>query len=114
MAMPFFFRHPQLQDARLCKVRFRSPTWIGEGTTLHHSDHHPGLVGHHPLFELKNGCVTLRSTESLYTRRTDQHFVQWRPASPVSYEAGELLADVLVPLNGTDGVRNSGGIQGPI
>src|SRR5262245_52853334 len=69
--------------------------WVGEGVTLHPADWHPGLVGYRPRFELTNGRVTLRSTETSDSLRSDEHLTRWRPASTVSYEVGGIVGDLL-------------------
>src|SRR5437763_10083761 len=70
--------------------------WLGRAHSLRDSSIHPGMAGKRPLFDLEDSRLTLRATESKFTRRTNRHFRRWGPPPPsVSFEIGNTPAVVM-------------------
>lgn len=67
--------------------------WIGEAHSLRSRSMHPGSAGQRPLFELADGHLILRATESRFARWTNPHFREWGPPSTYqSFEVGDAPA----------------------
>jgi hypothetical protein len=67
--------------------------WIGQACSLRSSSMHPGSAGARPLFELADGQIILRATESRLARWINPHFRSWgRPGTYQSFEVGNAPA----------------------
>ncbi|HXB22615.1 MAG TPA: hypothetical protein VNV88_14610, partial [Candidatus Solibacter sp.] len=64
--------------------------WRGKAISLRDSSEHPGLVGLHPDFELRNGWITLSSVRSADS--TSCPGDEKSPAQTASFQVGQALA----------------------
>lgn len=69
--------------------------WFGEGRSMRDSRIHPGMFGKLPAFELENGRLSLRATESKFSLLINSHYRRQQPSQPLSFEVGRAPAAVL-------------------
>lgn len=69
--------------------------WEGRALAAVDGTRHPGLVGDQPQLELLRGLLTLRRSESWFSRKRNRHYAQWgSPASTVRLPVGEVIEAV--------------------
>jgi len=69
--------------------------WIGKARSLRDPSTHPGKAGKRPWFELGDGHIVLRATESRLTRWLNPDFRRWPPCHYCSFEVGNTPAAVM-------------------